>query len=113
MVHYETIWEYTLNIPLLYPLEVKMAIVIRCKCKTEIKVSTKKYKNCDTIFGKKKTYKIIVRSRGKKVTRTVSNFSLAKEIESKLKVDIARGEHDLSESLFKPQNKSNIIKMWK
>jgi integrase len=86
-----------------------MAIVLRCKCKTEMKISAKKCKNCNTVFGKKKTYKVILRFRGRKVTRTVSNLTLAKEVEAKLKTDITRGEHDLSKKKSAP----NLDSVWK
>ena len=69
-----------------------MAILIRCKCKTELKVSSKKCHNCGAIIpAKGKTYKVILRANGHKVSRTVQNLALAKEIEAKLKLEISRG----------------------
>jgi len=72
-----------------------MAILIRCKkCKTEMKLSTKKCKKCKAaIPAKGKTYKVIVRYQGEKTTRTTTNLELAKNIESSMKVDIAKGEY--------------------
>ncbi|XCN73508.1 MAG: site-specific integrase [Candidatus Electrothrix aestuarii] len=73
-----------------------MAINIRCSCGGEAKLKTKVCPRCDTPFPKKgRKYKVSVRMNGKKVTRTVTNLELAKEIEAKLKVDIAKGEFNI------------------
>jgi len=73
-----------------------MAINIRCNaCKAEMKLSSKKCKKCGAAIPKNKTYKVIVRMNGQRVTKTVHNLELAREIESKLKVDIARKDFDL------------------
>lgn len=80
-----------------------MAINIRCKCKNEFSISTKECPKCGTPTPKKrKVYKVTVRSSGRKVTRTVHNLALAQEIESKLKVDISRNEHDLTRKKSAP-----------
>lgn len=81
-----------------------MAILIRCKeCKTEMKTDAKQCQKCGTQVPKKgKTYKVVVRSQGKKKTRTTTNFTLAKEIEAKLKIDIARGEFDVQKKKTAP-----------
>ncbi|MCP4020515.1 MAG: site-specific integrase [Desulfobacteraceae bacterium] len=74
-----------------------MAIQIRCKkCKTEMKLSSKKCTKCGSAIPKRgKIYKVIVRHLGKKISRTTTNLELAREIESKLKADIARDEFEL------------------
>jgi len=86
-----------------------MAINIRCKkCKTEMKIGTKKCPKCDTIVPKNKTYKIIVRMNGKRITRTANNLELAREIEAKFKDDIARGEFDI----HKKKDSITLNKFW-
>ncbi len=73
-----------------------MAINIRCKCGGESKLTAKRCSRCNEPFPKHgRRYKITLRCNGKKVTRTVSSLALAREIEGKLKVDIARGEHGI------------------
>lgn len=73
-----------------------MAISIRCSCGSEAKLSAKVCLRCEKQYPKKgRKYKVTVRANGRKVTRTVTNLNLAKEIEGKLKVDVIRGEHQL------------------
>lgn len=73
-----------------------MAINLRCVCGSEAKLTAKACPKCGTAFPKKgRRYKVTLRVDGRKVTRTVSNLKLAQDIEGTLKVDIARGEHDL------------------
>ncbi|MFH1092369.1 MAG: site-specific integrase, partial [Pseudomonadota bacterium] len=73
-----------------------MAILIRCSCKTDLKLSAKKCHKCGSpIPAKGRTYRVVLRSGGHKVTRTVTNLALAREIEAKLKLEIQRGEYDL------------------
>jgi integrase len=88
-----------------------MAINIRCKnCKAEMKLSAKKCKKCGTPIPKKgKIYKVIVRVNNKRVTKTVNNLELAKEIESKFKIDIARKTFNLERK--KPAIK--LCEVWK
>ncbi|MDD2390714.1 MAG: tyrosine-type recombinase/integrase [Desulfobacterales bacterium] len=76
-----------------------MAINIRCRnCKTEMKLSAKKCPKCGSPIPKKgKTYKIIVRYNGRRVTRTATNLELAREIESTLKVQIAKKTFNLEQ----------------
>ena len=77
-----------------------MAISIRCSCGSETKLSAKKCPRCATPFPKQgRKYKITIRANGRKVTRTVTNLSLARDIESKLKTDAARGEHQLKKKV--------------
>ena len=74
-----------------------MAINLRCSsCKAEMKLSAKKCRKCGTgIPRKNKIYKVIVWINGKRRTRIVRNLELAREIEGKFKVDIARDELDI------------------
>jgi len=73
-----------------------MAINIRCqKCSADMTLNSKKCNQCGTPVPKNKKYRVIVRVNGKRVSKTVNNLELAREIEGKLKVDIARGEFDL------------------
>ncbi len=61
-----------------------------------MKLSTKKCHKCSSPIPKRgKTYKVIVRYQGKKRSKTTTNLELAREIETKLKSDIARCEFDL------------------
>lgn len=99
-----------------------MAINIRCSCGSDSKLTAKICSGCGLKFPKKKKYKVVVRANGKRVTRTVSNLDLAREIESKLKIDIARGDFNLSRKKiptledvwkrFEPWATENI-KSWK
>ena len=80
-----------------------MAINIRCQnCTTDMKLTTKKCLRCGTPIPKNKKYRVIVRVNGKRISRTVDNLELARDIEGKLKVDIARDE-------FKIQKKKPTI----
>ena len=74
-----------------------MAINICCRsCKNEYALGVKKCPKCNSILsGDKRSYKVTVWQGRSKVTRMISNLGLAREIESKLKIEIARGEHDL------------------
>lgn len=73
-----------------------MAINIRCTCGGESKLTAKLCSRCNEPFPKNgKRYKVTLRSNGKKISQTVTNLTLAKEIEGKLKVDIARGQHGI------------------
>jgi integrase len=77
-----------------------MAISIRCSCGSEAKLSAKNCPRCANPFPRQgRKYKITIRANGRKITRTVLNLALAKEIESKLKVDVARGEHKLKKKV--------------
>jgi integrase len=61
-----------------------------------MKLSAKKCHKCGaSLNGKRKTYKVVLRSLGHKITRTTTNLELAREIEGKLLVDIGRKENDL------------------
>ena len=73
-----------------------MAINIRCqKCLGDMKLGSKVCKKCGTEVSKKKKYRVIVRVNGKRVIKVVNNLVLAREIESKLKTDAARGEFNI------------------
>lgn len=71
-----------------------MAILLRCKnCKNEMKISAKKCHHCGSyVPAKGKIYKVIVRHNGLKKTKTVDSLELAREVEGKFKVDVARDE---------------------
>ncbi len=78
-----------------------MAITIRCSCGSESRLSTKNCPGCGNAFSAKdRKYKVTIRNDGKKITRTVSNLNLARDIESKLKVDAARGEHKIRKKVY-------------
>lgn len=73
-----------------------MAINLRCSCGSETKLTAKRCPRCGKPFPKKgRKYKVTVRVGGEKHTKIVSNLELASDLESKLKVDIVRGEHNL------------------
>lgn len=73
-----------------------MAINVRCqKCSADMSLNSKKCNQCGTPVPKNKKYRVIVRVNGKRVCKTVNNLELAKDIEGKLKVDIARDEFDI------------------
>ncbi len=60
-----------------------------------MKLSAKKCKCGASIPSKGRIYRVIVRMNGRRIVRTATNLELAREIEGKLKVDIARNEFDL------------------
>ena len=88
-----------------------MAINLRCNsCKAEMKLSAKKCKKCNAIIPRRnKIYKVIVWVNGKRRTRIVQNLELAREIEGKFKVDIARNELDIQ----KKKPTKTLHEFWK
>jgi len=73
-----------------------MAINIRCqKCKIDMKVGSKKCHQCGAPIPRNKKYRVIVRVNGKRITRSVDNLELARDIEAKFKDQITRGELDI------------------
>ena len=87
-----------------------MAITLRCSCGSESKLTAKVCSKCGTAFPKKgRKYKVTLRMDGKKVTRTVTSVELARGIEAKLKVDIARGDHQLVKRAAAP----TLAEVWK
>jgi integrase len=88
-----------------------MAINVICMtCKNNFSMGAKKCPKCNTAMqGSHKGYRVIVWQGTKRVTRVVSNLELARELESKFKVDIARGEHSIGRN--KPSLK--LIDIWK
>jgi len=86
-----------------------MAINIRCqKCTADIKLTSKKCSKCGAPVPKNKKYRVIVRVNGKRITKTVNNLELARDIEGKLKADNARGEFDIQ----KKKNTITLNQVW-
>ena len=74
-----------------------MAINIHCvKCKRDMKLTAKICKCGASIPKKYRTYRVILRYNGKRITRTCNNLELAREIEAKLKDEIRRDELSLT-----------------
>ncbi|TAL17018.1 site-specific integrase, partial [bacterium] len=87
-----------------------MAILIRCECKAEAKLTAKTCPGCGMEFPRKgRLYKVVLRMGGRKVTRTIGNLEAAREIEAKLKVDIAKEEHNLQKKTPAP----TLAQIWK
>ncbi len=86
-----------------------MAINLRCSCGGETKLTAKRCPRCKKAFPKKgRKYKVTVHVEGKKVSKTVTNLELAKEIENKFKTDIVRGEFNLTK-----KSSPVLNKVWK
>ena len=86
-----------------------MAINIRCLCGGETKLTAKRCPRCEKPFPNKgKRYKVVVRANGQKFSRTVKNLELARDIESKLQVDISRDEFDIKKKTPAP----TLNKVW-
>ena len=61
-----------------------------------MKLSAKKCRKCGAVIPKKgRSYKVVVRANGRKITKTTSNLELAREIEAKLKINISKGQFDI------------------
>jgi len=77
-----------------------MAINIRCKCGGESKLTAKRCHRCGGPFPKQgKKYKIVLRVGGQKVSKTVSNLDLARDIEASLRLEISRGELKIKKNI--------------
>lgn len=86
-----------------------MAINIRCHCSNEASLKCKQCPQCGSIFSQKnRKYKVTVRCNGRKITRTLTNLSVAREIESKLKLDSIRGEYRLEKKVA-----PTLAEVWK
>lgn len=73
-----------------------MAILVRCKCKTEAKLGSKFCPGCGEPYPKKdRVYKVVLRAGHRKITKTVHNLELAREIQAKIRVDITREGNDI------------------
>ena len=75
-----------------------MAINVRCpECQSDLRLSVKKCPKCNKNISdiRHKTYRVIVRDGSTRVSRQTGNLELAREIEAKLRLEIARGEHNL------------------
>jgi integrase len=75
-----------------------MSIQAHCnKCKSDYTYKSKKCPGCGaTNDGQQKSFRVVVRQEGKRITRVVPNLALAKELEMKFKIDIIRGEQAIS-----------------
>jgi integrase len=71
-----------------------MAILARCnKCKSDYNNDLENCPGCGvTNTPQNKTFRIVLRQEGKRITRIIPTLTLAKEIEAKMKGDIIRGE---------------------
>lgn len=73
-----------------------MSIYVRCPfCKSDQKLRNKECTKCGRVIPKQnRTYRVIVKYNGKVVTKVVpSSLELAKEIETKIKVELISGEY--------------------
>ena len=73
-----------------------MPIYIRCPhCKSDQSIKNKRCKRCGNALPKQaKTYRVMVRYAGKTVTKVIPHsLELAKEIESKIKVELVEGSY--------------------
>ncbi len=87
-----------------------MAINIHCTgCKTGLKLGSKLCPNCGEKVPKNKKYRVFVRVNGKRVSRVAGNLEVAREIESKLKTDAARGEFNIK----KKKPSMTLAEFWK
>ena len=75
-----------------------MAIVIHCvSCKSNYKVGSKKCPKCGTSNRNNRKYRIMLRNPdGKQISRVVDNLELARELESKWRTEIVRGEQAIT-----------------
>lgn len=73
-----------------------------------MKLNSKKCPKCNSPVPKNKKYRVIVRLNGKRITRTVNNLELARDIEGSLKVDIARGEYKVQ----KKKSATSLHSFW-
>ena len=86
-----------------------MAINIRCLCGGETKLTAKRCPRCEKPFPKKgRRYKVVVRANGQKISRTVKNLELARDVEAKLQIDISREEYDIKKKKPTP----TLNKVW-
>ncbi|WLE95198.1 MAG: hypothetical protein QTN59_10915 [Candidatus Electrothrix communis] len=86
-----------------------MAINIRCSCGSESNLSMKQCRGCGETFPKKgRKYKVVVRANGKKISKTVPNLELAREVERKIKLDIVRNDFDLN----RKKNAQQLKTVW-
>ena len=74
-----------------------MTIMFRCiQCENEYPLTAKKCPGCGLLVpAKNRKYKVTVRHERRKRSKVVDNLSLAREIETQLKHDIARGTFHL------------------
>lgn len=89
-----------------------MAIYLFCsKCKTTCSINSKKCRKCGSPFPKDgRTYRVKVESKGKTITRTAPNLTLAREAEATLKSDLFRDEFDVTR--HKPKAVMTLGELW-
>lgn len=69
----------------------------------------KQCRGCGETFPKKgRKYKVVVRANGKKISKTVPNLELAREVERKIKLDIVRNDFDLN----RKKNAQQLKTVW-
>ena len=88
-----------------------MAINIHCqKCKSSIKLNSKKCEKCgEPVPKKNKKYRVCVRVNGKRETKVVNNLELARDIEGKLKINNVRGDFNI----HKKKEAITLDEFWK
>lgn len=89
-----------------------MAIYLFCtKCKTTCSINSKRCPKCKAAFPKDgRTYRVKVQSKGKTITRTAPNLTLAREAEATLKSDLFRDEFDVTR--HKPKAVMTLGELW-
>jgi integrase len=80
-----------------------MAIVVYCaSCKSNYKIGIKKCPKCGSSDRSSRKYRVMLRQDGKQITRVVDNLELARELESKWRTEIVRGEHAITRKTAVP-----------
>lgn len=64
-------------------------------CKTSNALNAKRCSRCGAEFGRDRKYRVCVSVKGQRVNRIVQNLTIAREVESTIKSDLARGEYDV------------------
>ncbi|NLI33839.1 MAG: site-specific integrase [Deltaproteobacteria bacterium] len=64
-------------------------------CKTSNALNAKGCSRCGAEFGRDRKYRVCVSVKGQRVNRIVQNLTIAREVESTIKSDLARGEYDV------------------
>ena len=75
-----------------------MAIYAYCtECRTNNDLVAKACSKCGQTFDRSKKFRVVVKSKGVRVSRVVDNLTIARETEAALKGDIVRGEFDIKD----------------